>query len=152
MASSNSNFRRVNVAYLDGFHYLEMPLQIHYHFNQKWSIFTGVKVSYLINTTLNIPQKDSTLLLYLNRNNTSSTPIANISNGNRISVLESTNINNSALGLNDFDFGILGGISYNWNRHVSTQLRYDFGLKNIYLESNPKVYNRFLSLNILYKF
>jgi hypothetical protein len=139
--TSNNSLLKVNKAYLRNLYYLEIPIQINYHLSRKVSFFSGAKIAYLVSQNVRTNGTDQPLFL------------ANQSYGtSQDRVIAESNYTSNDLGLNKWDLSLLGGINYNFSKHFSTQLRYDFGLTDIYQGNNVAVYNRFIGLNIAYRF
>ena len=128
---------------LKNIQYLELPILFNRQINSRFSISTGLKMSYLMS------QNWRTI-------DTSNAHIYVISYGNqsfRDQAYSSSNTNlKSTLKSNALDFAILGGINYHISHHFDVSLRYDLGLKNIFKQSGASVYNRYLGLNLNYYF
>ena len=146
LPTTNSSITRVNEVYLKYLHYVEIPLQINYRISSKIAFSSGIKASILINQSLSSAISDKAL--YLLRSGTN--PSASLDQFQK-SYIAADQASSTVLGLNKFDLGIIGGVSYQWNKHFSTQLRYDFGLNNIY-KVNANIHNRYLGINGLYRF
>jgi Outer membrane protein beta-barrel domain len=132
---------KVNKAYLRNLHYLEIPTQINYHFSRKISFFSGVKIGFLVTQSVGTNSTDQPLFVTTPNYLSSFDP-----------VIADKNYTSNDLGLSKWDLGLLGGVNYNFSKRLSTQARYDFGLTDIYKGNNVTVYNRFIGLNIAYRF
>jgi hypothetical protein len=117
--------------------YLDLPFTIDYKITKKWSVSTGVKLSYLVG------QKTIT-------NDTSVFLVKNAYNSRNVAVLNE--VSSSSLGLNRWDGAVVGGIQYLPTRHIQLGLRYDFGLFNNVNRIGKFAYNRYLGLNAVYLF
>ena len=138
---TGNSLLKVNKAYLKNLHYLEIPIQINHHLSRKASIFSGAKIAYLVSQNVRTNSNDQPIFL------TSQYAALDV---NR--VINESKYSSSDLGLNKWDLGLLIGVNYNFSKRLSTQARYDFGLTDIYQSSNVAVYNRFVGLNIAYRF
>lgn len=134
---------KVNKAYLQNLSYLELPIQINHHFNRKLSVFSGAKIGYLVSQNISATQTDNAIFV-----STSSI----YGSQNRDQIISKNNYTSSDLGLKKWDIAWVGGVNYRLNQRFSTQLRFDLGLTNIYQPEAVGFYNRFLGLNIMYRF
>jgi hypothetical protein len=134
---------KVNKAYLQNLQYLELPIQINHHFTPKLSVLSGIKIGYLVSQNVRTIQTDNALFV-----STSSI----FSSQNKDLIINKDNYTSRDLGLRKWDIAWVGGINYRLNHRFSAQLRYDLGLTNIYQTEAVGIYNRFLGLNISYRF
>ena len=128
---------------LNGLSYLELPISLNYHFNDKWSLSTGVKTAYLMAASITA-SSDSTLFV-LQTGNSNKDPVLS-----RLDNAQSSNV--SALGLQRWDFAAIGSLNFKPTKRLELSLRYDFGLKNVLNQANWSAYNRFIGLNVAYYF
>ncbi len=127
---------------LNKLNYSELPFAINYHFNNKWSISTGIKTAYLMGAGI-MTSSDSTLFVLQNGNNSKL-------DASLLSADQSSNV--TALGLQRWDFAAIGGLNFKPTKRLELSLRYDFGLKNVLNQANWSAYNRFIGLNATYYF
>jgi Outer membrane protein beta-barrel domain len=139
--TGSNSLLKANKAYLKNLHYLEIPIQINHHLSRKLSFFSGAKIAYLVSQNVRTNSNDQPLFL------TSQYAVLDV---NR--VIAESSYSSSDLGLNKWDLGLLIGVNYNFSKRLSTQARYDFGLTDNYQGNNAAVYNRFIGLNIAYRF
>ena len=125
---------------LNGLTYLELPISLNYHFNDKWSLSTGVKTAYLMGATT-VTSSDSTLFVLQTGNST---------NDPSLFAKDQSRSNVTALGLQRWDFAAIGGLNFKPTKRVEVSLRYDFGLKNVLNQANWAAYNRFIGFNTTY--
>ena len=120
--------------------YIELPISLNYSINRKWSITTGIKTAYLVKANINI-LSDSTLF-YLNTKTNSGLFSADRASSSDIKLL----------GLNRWDFAVIGGIYFKPTDKIQLSLRYDYGFRNTLNRPNWSAYNRFLGVNVAYYF
>ena len=126
---------------LNNLNYLELPLSVNYHINNKWSVLGGIKTSYLVNVHLN-QTSDSTLYIF-NQSAKQET---------RLSLDANSKSELQYLGLKRWDFSVIGGIYFKPIDKIQLSLRYDYGFKNTLNRPNWSAYNRFLGVNVSYYF
>lgn len=142
--TTSFNLSKVVEVRLKDMKYLELPMMFDHLVNNRFSIFGGLKMSYLLSK--NWVKIDTTHAnLYIITSGSVSKKVYN-STSSLSDKSSSYSINNS------LDFAILGGINYRMSRHFDVSVRYDFGLKNILNRNNASVYNRYLGLNVNYYF
>jgi Outer membrane protein beta-barrel domain len=142
LTTTSGGLQKVNLAYLQNLNYLEIPIQINYLFTKKLSFFGGAKVSYMVSQS--ISSTDNSSLIYVVKSQNYGSSLERI--------IADKNYTSDDLGLNKWDAGLLGGVNYHFSKRFSTQLRYDLGLTDIYQGANETVYNRFIGLNVAYRF
>ncbi len=135
---SSSNLQSGTPISLDKLYYLELPLTIQYHLKNKFAFSTGLKTSYLVGQSV---KSNGTAVYFVN---------------NGINATKSfdllSQVNTTTLGLKRWDVSLMGSFSYLPTRHVELILRYDLGLVNIINRPNWSAYNRYVDLNVVYKF
>ena len=144
LPSSSFYLSKVVEVRLKDMQHLELPIMMNYGINSRFSVFSGVKMSYLLSKNwFNIDTTNANLYVisYSNQSN----KIAG-STTNSYDKTAPNSLNNS------LDFAILGGMKYRISRRFDVSVRYDFGLKNILKQNNASVYNRYLGLNASYYF
>ncbi len=127
---------------LNNLNYAELPINLTYNFNKKISFSAGIKAAYLLSSNIGV-SADSTVYFLtenLNKINAYSDP----------SYDKTARIN--ALGLQNFDVAIMGGINYQITPKIQLNLTYHHGFKNVINRANWAAYNRFLGLNVVYYF
>jgi long-subunit fatty acid transport protein len=138
--TTNINVVKGKTLILNKLQYIEMPLNLHFNLNKKWSVFGGVKVGYLINEQVQY-QGDTTVFVVLTADKKaqadqafSGTPSA------------------KTLRLNKWATALTGGFRYRFNPRISATLRYDFDLNSISQSANNRFNNRYLGLDLSYYF
>ena len=142
--ASSFNLSKVIEVRLKDMKYLEMPIIFDHLVNRRLTVFSGLKMSYLLSKNwvkIDTTNANLYVITYGNQSNKV------YSSSSSISDKSSSNSVNKAI-----DFAILGGINYRISRHFDVSVRYDFGLKNIFKQNNASVYNRYLGLNVNYYF
>lgn len=142
--SSSFNLSKVVEVRLKDMKYLELPLIFDHLVNSRISVFSGLKMSYLLSKNwVKIDTTTANLYVITYGNVSQKVDKSSSSVSDKSS---SYSVNNS------LDFAILGGIHYRISHHFNVSVRYDFGLKNILKQNNASVYNRYLGFNVNYYF
>lgn len=141
--SQSTSFVKVNSAYLQNLNYVELPIQINHRIGRKLTVFSGLKMGYLVAQYVYTNQMDNALYL-----STSSVYGGSLSGR----IINAKDYTSNDLGLQKWDIGWLGGVNYRLNQRFSLQLRYDLGLTNIYQTEAVGFYNRFVGINVAYGF
>lgn len=129
---------------LNGLRYIEMPICVSYNINQKWGLMVGIKGAYLVSKSFTVPNNN---LYLINTSTTAGDPLMPTSS-NYIHDTKS----NTELGLDKWDFSLIGGVSYSPLKNISFNAQYMYGVNNIFRKTNWITYNRYLGFNMTYMF
>jgi opacity protein-like surface antigen len=126
-------------------HYIELPTELNFNINEKWSVFSGAKVGYLLNEKVTY---DSTQAVFVVLDPSSLSSKYATTQDQSFAGSPSS----KTLSLNKLSIALLGGVRYKVSEKLSFSLRYDYDVRSISKLSNRRFYNRFVGLNGVYYF
>lgn len=140
VGTASPSLNSAQTIHLNRLRYIEMPLYMTYNLGKRWGFSGGVKGAFLLSKNFTTGSSN----LYVFDPAGQSSKFAN-------NVVYDTAFG-TALGLERWDCGLIGGVQYRPMKHFNIALQYDFGLNNILQKPNWGAYNRYLGLNVNYMF
>ena len=123
----SSSFIKPRATITDNAHYVEMPVLLRAHLGPGFQIYAGPQVGYLVENRI---RAEAGLFGASYEYNTSADP-----------------------GLRKFDFGLAGGLGYEFAGGVNLQAGYEYGLSTLDEgRSNVDAYNRVIKVSLGYTF